>query len=220
MESTKWILTGPCGSGVAARRRISAFSRWADLLFGRTTVRNKRQTNITLPTYASDVLAQSESERLERRRHLVEKLRRKRAVFFGDGSFSSCARGSCPIAKKAFLKLSSARGVTVYNDEFNTSKMCPCGTDELITITGSDKCSRIPQPKAAVRIPFGIPRCHKTLSTECTCPLGRFNGDRFDIDELATYNMLHCAQNALRGLDRPSFLCRSTHVPNWDSSNN
>ena len=86
----------------------------------------------------------------------MEKLRRKRAVFFGDGSSSSCARGSCPIAKKAFLKLSSARGVTVYNDEFNTSKMCPCGTDELITITGSDKCSRIPQPKAAVRIPPGF----------------------------------------------------------------
>ena len=27
-----------------------------------------------------------------------------RVVFFGDGSFSSCAKGSPPIARKAFLK--------------------------------------------------------------------------------------------------------------------
>ena len=126
---------------------------------------------------------------------MIQKLRRKKAVFFGDGSFSSCARGSCPIAKKMFLKLSSARGVTIYTDEFKTSKMCPCGTDELITITGSDKCSRI--------------RCHKTLSTESTCPLGRSNDARFDRDELATYNMLHCAQNALRGLWRRTRVCQT-----------
>ena len=80
---------------------------------------------------------------------LYEKTRRHRLVFFGDGSFSSCSRGSCPISKKTFIKLLAPRGVTVYLDEFRTSLMCPYGTSELVNGKSSGKFYRI--------------RCHKTF---------------------------------------------------------
>ena len=115
---------------VSKRQRMAAFARWADKLFNRTTIRRAvtKKTAIlpTCPVY------QTEEEKRERRRVFREKLRKKRIVFFGDGSFSSCSRGSCPIAKKDIIKTLACRGVTVYTDEFRTSKCCPCGSSDLI----------------------------------------------------------------------------------------
>ena len=69
--------------------------------------------------------------RLERRRVFRHGRRRVCVPFFGDGSFSACSKGSCPIAKKALLKLIGARGPGFYLDEFKTSQMCTCGTSQL-----------------------------------------------------------------------------------------
>ena len=121
---------------------------------------------------------------------------KRRVVSFGDGSFSACARGSCPISKKEFLKYLAVRGVTLYAQEHRTSVTCPCGTSKLVNI----------EPRSRFR-------CHQTLSTASgkmeTCPLACIElakTNEFDRDELATWNMVHvlhalaCSQR--RGMAR------------------
>ena len=174
---------------VANRRRLSAFSKWMDRLFDRETVRSRKQKLILQQVNPEVDTVDTRAERLRRRKILRSGQRRIRVPFFGDGSFSSCAKGSCPVSKKTMLKLMAARGPGAHIDEYKTSKMCPCGTS---TLRDDESCnhSRF--------------RCHETLSTASECPLGRPNGERFDRDEMATWCMLHIAQNALQGMAWPA----------------
>ena len=48
-------------------------------------------------------------------------------VFFGDGSWSA-RKGSAPMPRKALIKRIATRGACVVEDEFRTSKMCPCAS--------------------------------------------------------------------------------------------
>ena len=179
---------------VANRRRLSAFSRWIDRLFDRTTVRARKLKPVLEQVNPTPNTQMFKDSRLERRRVLRHGRRRVCVPFFGDGSFSACSKGSCPIAKKALLKLMGARGPGFYLDEFKTSQMCPCGTSQLQD--DPDHChSRF--------------RCHQTLSTESDCPLGQPNGERLDRDVSAIWNMLHIAQNALHGLPWPEAMRRA-----------
>ena len=84
---------------------------------------------------------------------------------------------------------SATRGLTFLLDEYKTSKMCPCGHDELKT-TG-------------YRF-----RAHK--SDGAGCPLvTRLGARSCDRDALASLNMVSCALCALAGRTRPEHLCRS-----------
>ena len=185
------------------RKRHSTYSRWADILFDRDTKHEQRamhaEDNVSekgkIPRWAKGELTEEKREQIRQR--LRDRMRRARespryrVVFFGDGSFSSSLRGSAPIPKKEFLRLLGPRGPTVLLDEFRTSKMCPCGQDTL---------------KNANCLPGCRLRCHTAIATDC--PLGSIGCQGQDRDVLATLNMLHCAQNALKGQMRPSFLCR------------
>jgi hypothetical protein len=181
---------------VSNRRRLSVFSKWMDRLYDRTTTRRRRDKTVLLQVNPEvETPVQRTQRRLEKRRVIRNKCERIKVVFFGDGSYSACSKGSCPIAKKSMIKLMAARGPSVYLDEFRTSMMCPCGESKLV----DDKCSR-----SDSRL-----RCHEAFSTASSCPLAHQNGNRFDRDVLATWCMLNVAQNALRGEAWPEALRRS-----------
>ena len=134
-------------------------------------------------------------------------------VFFGNGRFQAGGYGHAlgsasliiiglrpTVPKKALLKLLCTRGPTVLLDEYNTSKMCPCGKAELETkqVT-SNGDSRV--------------RCHKAAGSgdniPCSvAPLLDASKIPMDRDILATLNMLQCAACGVRGLPRPAHLCK------------
>ena len=191
----------------AARRKQSAFARWADRLFDQESLHTKAILEIQAITGRS-ANRERDPELCKRFRRIKTELKVRRGeqptrvVFFGDGSFSSCARGSVPIARKEFLKVASATGPIVWTDEFRTSKMCPCGSPngELRDrpSTSTNACSRL--------------RCHKTVSTASTCPLNDLEcttvHELFDRDVLASVNLLQIAESAMLGNARPNHLCR------------
>jgi len=74
--------------------------------------------------------------------------------------------------------------------EYNTSKMCPCGTDELITPKGGANGKRV--------------RVHKTSGDACS--VLQLVDDR---DETADVNFGLAALNSVRGYAWPSHLCSS-----------
>ena len=83
----------------------------------------------------------------------------KKYLFFGDGDFSGSHKGHISMPTKKVLKSLATRGLTSLLDEYNTSKMCPCGKAEL-----EDVCLHDNMPASN-----GI-RCHKkTSGPECKC---------------------------------------------------
>ena len=175
------------------KRCLARFiGRLCDRLFHRTSTRPKKnQPPQDRPS------ATTTSEREELRRRLIE-VRRQRmetptTVFFGDASYGPSMRGHNAIPKKSLLRELCHRGLTFLLDEYKTSKMCPCGHDELKT-TG-------------YRF-----RAHK--SDGAACPLlTRLAAGSCDRDALASLNMASCALCALAGRTRPEHLCRSKCMP-------
>ena len=100
-------------------------------------------------------------------------------------------RGAPSIPKKKLLKQMAVRGVTFLIDEYNTSKRCPCGQDELRDLSTS-------HIEARERV-----RVHKTDGGTC----GVLHRCR-DRDALATLNMLQAAVAALRHESWPEHLRR------------
>ena len=117
------------------------------------------------------------------RQRVRQRKEERTVVFFGDASFGPTMRGHNAIPKKGILRELCHQGVTVLLDEYRTSKMCPCGYDELKTTTG--------------RL-----RAHKSDGATCSL-LSRLNNSMCDRDALASLNMVQCAMCALGGEDRP-----------------
>jgi len=178
------------------RKRMHAFSVWSDHLFERASCTRKKQYDEETKRIVRKKLSDSAAK--EKHKTQCDGVcTKRRIVSFGDGRFSSCMRGSCPIAKKEFLKYLAVRGVTLYAQEDKTSQMCPCGTSELINVNPDSRF-----------------RCHKTLSTANqdhgrVCPLSHVATRGLDRDELATLNMLHILQNALKGEAWPRHLIKT-----------
>ena len=132
------------------------------------------------------------AERTVLRQKLRDARKRKReektVAFFGDGTFKSTHRGKVAVPKKALLKVMAATGLTFLLGEYNTSKMCPCETDELITPKGSATDKRV--------------RVHKTSGDACS--VLQLVDDR---DETADVNFGLAALNSVRGKAWPSHLC-------------
>ena len=130
-------------------------------------------------------------DRASRRRNEIPPKDRHqtRVAFMGDGTFGH-RKGHAPVPKKKLVRSLAVRGPTVVMDEYNTSKMCPCGTSELKNVHESHRL-----------------RCHKTVGLDgpcCVeCSLGAENMDR---DVLAIINFLLCARCALDGKERPDHL--------------
>ena len=120
----------------------------------------------------------------------------KTVAFFGDGTFKSTHRGKVAVPKKALLKVMAATGLTFLLGEYNTSKMCPCGTDELITPKGGANGKRV--------------RVHKTSGDACS--VLQLVDDR---DETADVNFGLAALNSVRGYAWPSHLCSSCSATTW-----
>ena len=120
----------------------------------------------------------------------LRKREEKTVAFFGDGIFKSTHRGKVAVPKKALLKVMAATGLTFLLGEYNTSKMCPCGTDELITPKGGANGKRV--------------RVHKTSGDACS--VLQLVDDR---DETADVNFGLAALNSVRGYAWPSHLCSS-----------
>ena len=118
------------------KRCLARFiGRLCDRLFDRTSTRPaKNQPPIRSQTSVTA------SEREDLRRRLMEVRRQRRetptVVFFGDATYGPSMRGHNAIPKKGLLRELCHRGLTFLLDEYKTSKMCPCGHDELKT-TGS-----------------------------------------------------------------------------------
>ena len=111
-------------------------------------------------------------------------------------NFESSWKNIRPNFEKEFLKYLAVRGVTLYAQEHRTSVTCPCGTSKLVNI----------EPRSRFR-------CHQTLSTAPgkmeTCPLACIDvakPNEYDRDELATWNVLHVLQHALKGEEWPEHL--------------
>ena len=78
-------------------------------------------------------------------------------------------------------------------DEFNTSKMCPCGQSELCDIDTSE----------GARL-----RCHKATGPESCCVLDAIGQSNMERDILAAANICHCGACAFQKKNRPPWLCR------------
>ena len=173
------------------RRSIGFISRIADRLFNRETLRFKR---------AVARLPESEKGSPANRANLKAALEKKRSercgnkiiVLFGDGMFSH-QKKHIPIPKKAIVKTLASRGLTFLVDEFNTSKMCPCGQSELCDIDTSE----------GARL-----RCHKATGPESCCVLDAIGQSNMERDILAAANICHCGACAFQKKNRPPWLCR------------
>jgi hypothetical protein len=176
------------------RRRLQSFlDRVADMAFDRQTCRPSRVSRgyhaLENATNRDELLAQLRIARAQKRGE-------KRVVFFGDGTFASSRRGCPSIPKKRLLKQLGTRGLTFLLDEYNTSKCCPCGQDEL-----KDAGSSHEEGRECERV-----RVHKTCGGAC----GVLQRCR-DRDALATLNMLQAAVAAVQHHSWPEHLQRSTH---------
>ena len=194
----------------ASRKRQSAFARWSDQLFDQRSIHSKAKDVIENETgfnknHFRDPELTARFRKIKADLKETRRTQPNRVVFFGDGSFSSCARGSPPIARKAFLKTAMCTGPVVWTQEYKTSKMCPCG-----------------HPSGTLKdwnLPSGLEcrlRCHQTTSTDSLCPLNDPESipastdlRKFDRDELATWNILQCSDRALCGLQWPDHLSRN-----------
>ena len=116
-----------------------------------------------------------------------EKRETKRVALFGDATFKSTRKGKVALPKKALLKVMAAIGLTFLIGEYRTSKMCPCGEDELITPKGGAKDKRV--------------RVHKTSGGVCSV-LKMIN----DRDETADVNFGLGGLNCCRGNEWPLHL--------------
>ena len=114
---------------------------------------------------------------------------KRRIVFFGDGQFKCTLRGNPSIPKKRLLKLMAVRGLTVLLDEYNTSKMCPCGHAELVNLKTTTNGKRV--------------RVHKTDGGVCSV-LKRVD----DRDETANIQQLLASGTAMTHTPWPSHLLR------------
>lgn len=167
------------------RSMMRFISRLCDRLFNRTSLRVGKSQE------AHEPIDETKRKELHARLNALKERRRSMptVVFFGDGSFGPTMRGHNSIPKKAILRELCHRGVTVLLDEYKTSKVCPCGQDELITTTG--------------RL-----RAHKSDGAICSL-INNLSNEANDRDALASLNMISCALCALNGRDRPHHLCRS-----------
>jgi len=175
------------------QRKLQSFlDRVADIAFGRQTCRLPRVSKgyhaLGQTPDREELVARLRAERVRRREDP-----RKRVVFFGDGTFSSTLRGFPSIPKKRLLKQMAVRGLTFLLDEYNTSKCCPCGQDELKDGSSHDEA----QEYERVRV-------HKTCGGTCAV-LQRCR----DRDALATLNMLQAAVAAVQHHSWPEHLQRS-----------
>jgi hypothetical protein len=120
--------------------------------------------------------------------------REKPIVVFGDGSWSARA-GTAPMPRKALIKRVSTRGVVLVEDEFRTSKMCPCFhcggemRDDLAAGARVRRCSNASDG--------GAHGC------------GAIAIDR---DWSGSMGILHCGLCALRREDRPPKYTRATRA--------
>ena len=127
------------------KRCLARFiGRLCDRLFDRASTRPNK--NATPP---------DEATRAELRRRLMDLRQRRQqtptVVFFGDATYGPTMRGHNAIPKKGILRELCHRGLTFLLDEYRTSKMCPCGQDEL---TAEDNSVLT---KATVRLaPFSL----------------------------------------------------------------
>ena len=172
------------------KRCLARFmGRLCDRLFNRQSTRPKK--NPQSAQHQGDA-----PTREELRRKLMEVRRRRRetptVVFFGDSSHGPTRRGHNAIPKKGILRALCHRGLTILLDEFKTSKMCPCGHDELKTTSNRF-------------------RAHKSDGATCSL-LTRLGAESCDRDALASLNMVSCALCALGGRARPEHLCRTKCV--------
>ena len=167
----------------ASRSLQSFLSRVANRIFRNESTRMHRQDNRTDLTEEKKKQLQKQL-RDARKRKRVEKT----VAFFGDGTFKSTHRGKVSVPKKALLKVMAATGLTLLIGEYNTSKMCPCGTDELITPNGGANGKRV--------------RVHKTTGDVCSV-LQMVN----DRDETSDVNFGLCALRSIQGSSWPLHLC-------------
>jgi hypothetical protein len=165
------------------KRCLARFiGRLCDRLFDRGSTRlQKCQEQTADPLRRQELLTQLAQLRRQRE-HLPS------IVFFGDASYGPSMRGHNAIPKKGLLRELCHRGLTFLLDEYRTSKMCPCGHDELKTT--SDRL-----------------RAHKSDGAVCSL-LSRLGNTGCDRDALASLNMVSCALCALGGQKRPEHLCR------------
>ena len=175
-------------------KRLQGFlARVADTAFDRTSSRLKRRVNYAL---LDEVERNDLRDKLWQRRKEKRECNNRRIVFFGDGQFLCTMRGNPSIPKKKLLKLMAVRGLTVLIDEYNTSKMCPCGCAELCDLSKTTAIDRSLTNGKRVRV-------HKTDGGDCNV-LKQVD----DRDELATIQQLLASGRAMAHKEWPSHLLR------------
>jgi hypothetical protein len=154
-------------------------------------VANRMFRNESCRLHRHDVLPERRTELRRRLKEVCDRAE-KTVVFFGDGTFKSSMKGKQSVPKKKLIKVLAATGVTVLLGEYNTSKMCPCGTDELITPSSSN----------GRRV-----RVHKTTGDRCSVLKVVDNRD-----EVSTVQFGCAALRTLVGECWPAHLCRPCKV--------
>ena len=175
------------------RKSMSYISRVADKLFKRETLCLKREVARSPRASRCEESYQKLKKEIDRRRN-ERRHGSKSVVLFGDGTFTH-QKKHVPIPKKLIIKALAIRGLTILVDEFNTSKMCPCGQSELCNVEETVPGSRL--------------RCHKATGPESPCcVLDAIGSAKMDRDVLATANICICGAHALQKKHRPPWLCR------------
>ena len=123
----------PIGRSIARWRADMALQRFIAPVANRMFQNESCRVHRHEPSAPADMSMLREKLRAARAARGDARRRKKVVVFFGDGAFKSTVRGKQSVPKKRLLKVLGATGLTVLLGEYNTSKMCPCGMDELIT---------------------------------------------------------------------------------------
>ena len=173
---------------LSVKRRLQRFAR---LRARQRTVDGMARDIAFGDTYKKEVIRTQRVARarmpLEQRKELLKKIRaKKRVVFFGDGQFAHGSRGPCP--RKALIRALGVICPVVLIDEFRTSKCCyGCGTP--LTQVGGSR----------------VFRCGNQTDESLRCSVGYI-----DRDVNGSVNIGVAGVCELLGLERPSFLCRTS----------
>ena len=107
-----------------------------------------------------------------------------RVIFFGGGNWTP-KKGSPAVPRKPLISRIASKGLCIVEDEYRTSKCCPCCGGEMQDLKG----------KSRVRC------CKNSLNGNCSLT-------NLDRDRIGSLNIALCGAMTLLGHKRPEYLCR------------
>lgn len=135
----------------------------------------KRKTRSTLDKIADELLLGANKKK---------EADETRVIFFGGGNWTP-KKGSPAVPRKPLISRIASKGLCIVEDEYRTSKCCPCCGGEMQDLKGKDR----------------VRCCKNSLNGNCSLT-------NLDRDRVGSLNIALCGAMTLLGHKRPEHLCR------------